>query len=111
MKKRTNELTVCDNCEKEWFEEELKVAKDYFERISPGQMVPSGECPACGAFCYPAALKTGLPKGWQIQQVYLITDENHKPKIWCKDRWVALSLVQRCQHIEARNKSGKLQRH
>jgi len=27
-------------------------AKDFFQRTEPGGVVPSGECPGCGALCY-----------------------------------------------------------
>ena len=44
---------VCDNCQKTWEDEELAEIHDPVERIDPGGVVPSGECPECGALCYP----------------------------------------------------------
>jgi len=26
---------------------------DIWERVEPGEVMPSGECPDCGALCYP----------------------------------------------------------
>lgn len=47
----------CDNCDWEGPEEKLACAMadmaDFFERITPGCPVPSGDCPECGACCYP----------------------------------------------------------
>ena len=44
----------CANCGGTWEDGDLKAIKDYFERVEPGGTVPSGECPECGALCYPA---------------------------------------------------------
>ena len=44
---------ACDNCKKQWQREMLCEVKDFFQRVEPGGVVPSGECPACGALCYP----------------------------------------------------------
>lgn len=46
-------INVCDSCKKEWKREMLCEVKDYFQRVEPGGVVPSGECPGCGALCYP----------------------------------------------------------
>ncbi len=32
---------------------ELGDIPDLYERLDPGSIVPSGECPKCGALCYP----------------------------------------------------------
>lgn len=44
----------CDNCN--WTGEplfELHEIEDLLERIDPGGIVPSGECPKCDCLCYP----------------------------------------------------------
>ena len=43
----------CDDCGKIWPEDELKEPKRLSERLDPGGVVPSGECPDCGALAYP----------------------------------------------------------
>ena len=43
----------CDNCGNVCIGEHLGTIDDMFERIEPGGTVPSGECPECGALCYP----------------------------------------------------------
>lgn len=43
----------CDNCSALWEEGDLKPAADLSERVDPGGVMPSGECPDCGALCYP----------------------------------------------------------
>jgi hypothetical protein len=44
---------ACDNCGRQYMREMLCEVKDYFQRVDPGGVVPSGECPACGSLCYP----------------------------------------------------------
>jgi hypothetical protein len=48
------ELYRCQNCEKEWLNSELKEidVKHLAERVAPGEPMPQGECPACGALCH-----------------------------------------------------------
>jgi len=46
---------LCDNCGKSFGEKKLKEIKDFLQRVEPGGIVPSGECPECGALCYPVA--------------------------------------------------------
>jgi hypothetical protein len=48
----TGRLTVCDNCLRQWVEEELGEIEHPEARIDPGSEVPAGECPECGALCY-----------------------------------------------------------
>lgn len=48
----------CDNCERIWTFEQLDNISDLADRVSPGCLVPAGECPdpdeTCGgALCYP----------------------------------------------------------
>jgi hypothetical protein len=43
----------CGNCQKVWTAKRLKDIQDLEQRIEAGGMVPSGECPECGALCYP----------------------------------------------------------
>lgn len=46
------ELSRCGNCGKLHSEETLVEAKDLAERVAPGEEMPSGECPDCGALCH-----------------------------------------------------------
>lgn len=44
----------CQNCNAVYGGEgDLKNAEDLAERLSPGEIVPAGECPVCGALCHP----------------------------------------------------------
>lgn len=45
-------ICACQNCE--WIGEtyELDPIKDSAERVAPGEAVPSGECPECGALAH-----------------------------------------------------------
>lgn len=46
-----NEMHVCDNCK--WKGMTPMPVTDLEKRTEPGGLVPSGECPECGALCYP----------------------------------------------------------
>jgi hypothetical protein len=47
-------MNICQNCGKKWTEEQLEeITHGFWERVSPGEVCPSGECPECGALCTP----------------------------------------------------------
>jgi hypothetical protein len=46
-------MNKCGNCDSEWTDEQLNVVKNLFLRVLPGEPMPSGECPECGALCHP----------------------------------------------------------
>jgi hypothetical protein len=51
----SQELSRCQACNRLYVDEgmvPLKKLKNLLERITPGEQVPSGECPDCGAFCH-----------------------------------------------------------
>ncbi len=41
----------CQNCEAIWPESNLLDIEDLHERVSPGEPMPSGECPLCRSLC------------------------------------------------------------
>ncbi len=43
----------CQNCGKEWDDFELVYPRALNVRVAPGEPMPAGECPACGALCQP----------------------------------------------------------
>lgn len=46
----------CDNCNAGYHSiSELKPVTDLEQRVAPGELVPVGECPACGAVVHPEA--------------------------------------------------------
>ena len=47
------ELARCDNCKRVYPVGALVEAADLDQRVDPGGPVPAGECPSCGALCYP----------------------------------------------------------
>lgn len=49
-------LMRCEDCESHWQESELKPIQDIHERVAPGERMPSGECPSCGALCHAEVL-------------------------------------------------------
>jgi len=42
----------CDNCDWIGSLSELLPIKDIFERVEPGEPMPNGECPECGALVF-----------------------------------------------------------
>ena len=62
---KTSKLVVsgkhqCDNCSKTFDAKKLLDIQDLFERVEGGSIVPSGECPSCGALCYPVASESNI---------------------------------------------------
>ena len=49
-------FATCDDCETAWGMDELMTTfpdiPDLIERINPGETVPAGECPQCGALVH-----------------------------------------------------------
>jgi len=44
----------CQDCGQHWTEENLEPIRDVFQRVAPGEIMPAGECPECGALCHEA---------------------------------------------------------
>lgn len=48
------DLHSCANCEMLWKSEELEeITHGIWERVQPGEIMPSGECPNCTCLCHP----------------------------------------------------------
>lgn len=47
------EMHVCANCGQRYEEWKLAEIRHLWERVSPGEIMPSGQCPECGALCHP----------------------------------------------------------
>jgi len=48
-----NDRCVCQDCLWEGDDDDCDPINDIFERVSPGESMPSGQCPLCGALCQP----------------------------------------------------------
>jgi len=44
----------CANCDWQGFDTDCYPVKDVLERVAPGEIMPAGECPECGAVCHPS---------------------------------------------------------
>ena len=44
---------LCQNCDLDWPDSFLNEVVDLSMRVSPGEVMPSGECPSCQAVCHP----------------------------------------------------------
>jgi len=42
----------CQNCGTKWTAKELEPVEDVLERVAPGEKMPAGQCPECGAVCH-----------------------------------------------------------
>ena len=42
----------CGNCSQCMFLDDLDPIEDIFLRVAPGELMPGGECPDCGALCH-----------------------------------------------------------
>jgi hypothetical protein len=72
----------CDNCRRVFDDAELKIVladiPDLSQRLDPGSVVPSGECPWCGALCYPVAKKPTHRRYLAVHN----TNPNHEATGW-----------------------------
>lgn len=46
-------MSACQDCNWRGPDTELREIKDLYQRVDPGEPMPSGECPECGALCQP----------------------------------------------------------
>jgi hypothetical protein len=46
-------LARCQNCAWTGDADDCAEVSDFWGRVSPGEPMPSGECPECGALCQP----------------------------------------------------------
>lgn len=49
---------LCQSCNKLWENSELNEMRDFWSRVQVGDIVPAGDCPECGAFCFPVGKTT-----------------------------------------------------
>lgn len=49
MKKQSQ----CQNCDLIVDDDQLEAITDIMQRVAPGEHMPSGQCPSCGALCHP----------------------------------------------------------
>ncbi len=50
---RPDPESECQNCGQRWPFAALKEIQHIHQRVAPGEPMPSGECPDCGALCQP----------------------------------------------------------
>lgn len=48
----TERMTKCSNCGTKQTEGGLDSYRDFWSRVQPGEIIPAGDCPTCGAFAY-----------------------------------------------------------
>lgn len=55
--------SACQNCEWRGPDTDLREVKDLTQRVDPGEPMPSGECPECGALCQPISVRLEYLRG------------------------------------------------
>lgn len=76
----------CDCCCKTWTAGELEDIQDLYERLEPGNTVPSGDCPECGGLCYPLEIEKVKPqKKYYIEIVQPCPLCDGHGGVWDKD--------------------------
>ncbi len=48
----TSPKAHCQNCGRAWESSLLNHIRDLAQRVSPGEPMPAGQCPICGALCH-----------------------------------------------------------
>ena len=90
-KEKNEERHVCQNCGKVWLDSQIKVVmadiEDFFSRVDPGEEIPSGECPECGALVHICKPADGLDaRGRVVRNMALLManrqDEKTFQEIW-----------------------------
>ena len=71
----TEPKSKCQNCGKVFKDEDLSEISDFWGRVSPGERMPSGECPVCGSLCQP------LPTEFTRVGVHLKTGKAYVDRI------------------------------
>ncbi len=74
----------CQNCSNTYSEGELRPIKDITARVMPGEIMPAGECPNCGALCHAAIAEMENPVFNALLLAYgalcARTDPNKRPR-------------------------------
>lgn len=52
MLREDDVICECQNCGATWPESQLEPIDDIYLRVEPGEPMPAGECPDCGALCH-----------------------------------------------------------
>lgn len=71
-------MNRCQNCDwvgsDELLNRKLEDIPHLLERVSPGEPLPSGECPECGALCQP----TGNSPTWVVRIPVMVTADDEE---------------------------------
>jgi hypothetical protein len=52
MQTETTPLVACENCDWRGQPDDLQPVCDLLERVAPGEPMPAGQCPDCGALAH-----------------------------------------------------------
>ena len=73
-------IDVCDDCKKEYKRKMLEEVHDLWQRVDPGGVMPSGQCPdpVCGALCYPMEVFERPIKEWMQEAAWVYPEQDKK---------------------------------
>ena len=96
----------CQNCGRQFPESELKAISDVCQRVEPGERMPPGECPECGALAqYVVGEPSPEPEAagfdWAIVEIF--GHRRHLGRIRVEDRFGAKVLRIDIPSFAARN--------
>ena len=70
---------VCQNCDGKFRDDQLEeITHGIWERVSPGELMPSGECPDCGSLCHP--IQKSIPVTVRLTVIGGVAEAYRVPK-------------------------------
>lgn len=48
----SDQTVACANCDWTGAQSDTAEIRDFWSRVEPGEEMPAGECPECGALCH-----------------------------------------------------------
>jgi len=73
-------IDICDNCKRGYKRQMLEEVRDVWQRVEPGGVMPSGQCPdpGCGALCYPREVFDRPSREWMQESAWIYPKQDRK---------------------------------
>lgn len=71
----------CANCSKVSDIDKLEAYRDFWSRVTPGDEVPAGDCPKCGAFAYVVRPPVRRPRVVVVVRGGVVQDVEHPREV------------------------------
>lgn len=87
-----HDYVACPSCNWKGRTDQLSEAQDLLERLDPGDTVPEGQCPECGALvCESNPLIDAAPD--LLAALQAMVEPGHQPKHLTKAQWEHLPWI------------------